>query len=69
VEHSIAKESVMLVAVTGDGGIVLVAEIRVHVVPVHELRAWARAREAEGTLIDPKVWAGVHLARTRGALP
>ena len=44
-------------------------EIRVHVVPVRELREWARAREAEGTLIDPKVWSGVHLARARGALP
>jgi ADP-ribose pyrophosphatase len=151
VEHSIAKESVVLVAVTGDGGIVLVEEfrpavdaavaclpaglvgdegpedpasaarrelaeetgwvagalellgrgpgsagmsseivnfylardvrlageqaaiekeeIRVHVVPVRELREWARAREAEGTLIDPKVWSGIHLARARGALP
>jgi ADP-ribose pyrophosphatase len=37
-------------------------EIRVHVVPIRDLRRWAREREAQGTLIDPKVWAGVHLA-------
>lgn len=43
-------------------------EIRVHVVPLAELPAWARAREEEGMLVDPKVWAGVHLAGIRGAL-
>ena len=42
-------------------------EIRVHVVPLAELTGWARAREEEGMLIDPKVWAGVHLAGIRGA--
>jgi hypothetical protein len=41
----------------------------VHVVLVRELREWALAREAVGTLIDPKVWSGIHLARARGALP
>jgi ADP-ribose diphosphatase len=42
-------------------------EIRVHVVPVAELADWARDREAAGILIDPKVWAGVCLARLGGA--
>ncbi len=40
-------------------------EIRVHVVPVSELVAWTRDREAEGILLDPKVWAGLHLSRSR----
>jgi ADP-ribose diphosphatase len=37
-------------------------QIRVHVVPVAELPAWAREREAEGALVDPKLWAGLYLA-------
>ena len=37
-------------------------EIRVHVVDLASLAAWTRAREAEGILVDPKVWTGVHLA-------
>lgn len=41
-------------------------EIRVHVVGLNELADWARAREAEGTLIDPKVWSGLHLAEAAG---
>jgi ADP-ribose pyrophosphatase len=44
-------------------------EIRVHVVSVSQLPRWAREREAEGILIDPKVWAGVHLAEAARALP
>jgi ADP-ribose pyrophosphatase len=43
-------------------------EIRVHVVPVAGLAEWARAREAEGILVDPKVWAGLCLARLAGAV-
>jgi len=43
-------------------------EIRVHVVPVALLPEWARAREADGMLIDPKVWAGLCLARLAGAV-
>lgn len=45
-------------------------QIRVHAVPVADLPAWARQREAEGALVDPKVWAGLYLAgltATRGA--
>ncbi|HEY3172816.1 MAG TPA: NUDIX hydrolase [Thermoanaerobaculia bacterium] len=40
-------------------------EIRVHVVPLAELVGWAHDREAEGILIDPKVWAGLYLSRDR----
>jgi ADP-ribose pyrophosphatase len=36
--------------------------IRVHAVPIADLPAWAREREAEGALIDPKVFAGLYLA-------
>ena len=36
--------------------------------PVAALAEWARAREAEGRLIDPKVWAGLCLARSAGAV-
>ena len=43
-------------------------EIRVHVVPVTGLAEWARAREAEGLLVDPKVWAGLCLARFAGVV-
>ena len=38
-------------------------KIRVHVVPVAKLPDWARAREAEGAAVDPKIWAGLYLAR------
>jgi ADP-ribose pyrophosphatase len=40
-------------------------KIRVHVVPVAGLGEWARAREAEGAVIDPKIWAGLYLAGQR----
>ncbi len=40
-------------------------KIRVHVVPVRDLPAWCRAREAEGAVIDPKIWAGLYLALCR----
>jgi ADP-ribose pyrophosphatase len=43
-------------------------EIRVHVVPLSELAKWARDRQAAGILIDPKVWAGLCLARLAGAV-
>ena len=42
-------------------------EIRVHVVPLADLARWARAQEAAGVLIDPKVWAGICLARLAGS--
>ena len=40
-------------------------KIRVHVVPVDRVRAWAREREAEGKIVDPKIWAGLFLAGVR----
>ncbi len=43
-------------------------EIRVHVVPLAGLAAWARDCEAAGILVDPKVWAGLCLARIAGAV-
>jgi ADP-ribose diphosphatase len=42
-------------------------KIRVHVVPIARLPQWARAREREGTLVDPKIWAGLYLASRRSA--
>jgi ADP-ribose pyrophosphatase len=42
-----------------------VGKIRVHVVPIAELPDWARARESEGAVIDPKIWAGLYLAGRR----
>ncbi len=42
-----------------------VGKIRVHVVPVAGLPEWTRAREAEGIVIDPKIWAGLYLAGRR----
>ena len=36
-------------------------KIHVHVVPVADLREWARTRETEGKVIDPKIWAGLYL--------
>ena len=37
-------------------------KITVHVVPVRQLRAWSKDREAEGKVIDPRIWAGLYLA-------
>jgi ADP-ribose pyrophosphatase len=42
-----------------------VGKIRVHVVPIADLPAWSRDREAEGRIIDPKIWAGLYLAGRR----
>ncbi len=39
-----------------------VGKIHVHVVPVATLREWALRREAEGMVVDPKIWAGLYLA-------
>ena len=36
--------------------------IRVHTVALPRVLAWSRQREAEGALIDPKIWAGLYLA-------
>lgn len=36
--------------------------ITVHTVPLRDAPAWLRDREAAGTLVDPKVWAGLWFA-------
>ena len=43
------------------GGGVDGEEITVHVVPLGELRRWLRQKEAEGFLLDPKIFAGLYL--------
>lgn len=48
-------------AKTGPGGGVDGEEIAVHEVPLGEVAAFLRSREAEGALVDPKVWAGLFL--------
>jgi ADP-ribose pyrophosphatase len=40
-------------------------EIVLHRVPLAEIDAWTRAREGEGLLIHPLLWAGLHLAFCR----
>jgi len=36
--------------------------IRVHAVPLAQLREWTAGRESEGAAIDPKIWAGLWMA-------
>lgn len=36
--------------------------IRVHEVPLPDVAGWLAAREREGLLVDPKVWAGLYFA-------
>lgn len=36
--------------------------LRVHVVPITGLIHWARRQEAAGSLVDPKIWAGLYMA-------
>lgn len=43
----------------GAGGGVGGEEIRVHLVPLRDVRPWLAAREAEGCLVDPKIAAGL----------
>lgn len=45
------------------------ATIRVHVVALASIAEWAGEREREGSWIDPKVWAGLHLAEASGVFP
>ncbi len=47
----------------GAGGGVDGEAIRVHAVPLGEAEAFLGRREAEGVLVDPKVWAGLWFAR------
>jgi len=39
--------------------------LRVHEVPIAEMSRFASEREAAGALVDPKVWAGLYLARLK----
>lgn len=50
----------------GEGGGVGGEKIRVHEVPEGELGAWCRAREGEGWLVDPKVFAGAYWLKECG---
>ena len=50
----------------GAGGGVPGEEITVHEVPLAEAVRFVRAREREGVVVDPKVWAGLFFA---GAAP
>lgn len=45
----------------GKGGGVEGEEITVHVVPLGELTSWLRAKESEGFLLDPKIFAGLYM--------
>jgi ADP-ribose pyrophosphatase len=47
----------------GAGGGTADERITVHAVPLAEVPGWLAAREAGGTLVDPKVWAGLWFAR------
>jgi ADP-ribose pyrophosphatase len=44
---------------TGAGGGDEHEDITVHVVPLKDVPAWLRGQEAEGKLLDPKIYAGL----------
>lgn len=46
----------------GKGGGAGQERITVHAVPLSDLASWLHDREGSGTLVDPKVWAGVWFA-------
>jgi ADP-ribose pyrophosphatase len=46
----------------GPGGGDASEDIEVHVVPLADVPAFVRQREAAGCLVDPKIWAGLFLA-------
>lgn len=52
----------------GDGGGDEHEDIVVAEVPLRELDAWLQFQEAQGKLVDMKLWAGLELARRKGAL-
>lgn len=43
-------------------------EITVHVIPYPDLESWLAQRRSQGAMIDPKVFAGLYFALSRGAL-
>lgn len=51
----------------GGGGGVGGEDIKVHVVPLHELEDWLRAREGEGFLVDLKLWGGLYFLESRSS--
>lgn len=50
---------------TGPGGGDAHEDIEVHLVPLKEVPAFATAREAQGRLVDPKLFAGLYFALQR----
>lgn len=46
----------------GEGGGVSSEDITVHEVPLAGVETWLKAREREGVLVDPKVYAGLYFA-------
>jgi ADP-ribose pyrophosphatase len=46
----------------GDGGGAGEERITVHALSLAEVPSWLRPRDANGTLVDPKVWAGLWFA-------
>ena len=49
---------------TGAGGGVQGEDIKVHVVPLHDLEGWLRAKEREGLLLDLKLWGGLYFLQS-----
>lgn len=49
-----------------DGGGVGEEGIQVHAVPLSQAPAWLATRQAQGQLVDPKVWAALWFASQRG---
>lgn len=47
----------------GPGGGVGSENIVTHCVPLSQVESWLRGREAEGVLIDPKIYAGLFFVR------
>jgi len=50
----------------GKGGGAGQERITVHAIPLAEVPSWLHARQANGTLVDPKVWAGVWFSTQQG---
>ncbi len=51
---------------TGAGGGVGHERITVHEVPLLQVDQWLAARARQGVLVDPKIYAGLHLLRQTG---
>ena len=45
---------------SGEGGGVEGEDITVHEVPLRDIRAWLARKEAEGVLVDLKIWAALY---------